>query len=248
MDANQATSLASTLGYLQTDDREIWEKLEKHIQRKILKKLNHNQVVEIARANNLCDRKSESLWNSLESYISTSFYPDKPFNAQQLIQIYFDFKTANQGSVALNELFYKNMLSVAPTIQSKDVSKILFVLSRESYIKEELSEAIAKRCSQVVSELNPKTLMYLTSFMIKNNCNHNYLSTVEKEIIDKINLFELNHMSYIVYYYCKFSGPEAMKTRNKAKLMSTIEEKLLLLGRRWWRTIGLKIWTIKWLS
>lgn len=226
MDADQTTSLAITLGYLRNTDKEIWDKLEKHIQRKILKKLDHNQVVEIAKANNLCDRKSESLWNSLESYISNSFYPDKPFDAQQLVQIYYDFKTANQGSAALSELFYKNMLSVASSINSKDINKLIFVLSKDSYIKEDLSEAISKRSSEVVAELDAKTLMYVTSFMIKNNSKHHYLSIVENEIIEKLNLFALNQLSYIVFYYAKFSSPESMKTNNRIRLMKAIEDRL----------------------
>lgn len=226
LNAAQAASLASILGFLQVNDEEIWSKLEKHIQRKVLKDLDQSAIADITRASQFCDRKNDALWNSLESHILKNIYPAKSFDASQLVQVYHDFKISNKGSAALNQKFSQNMLEVVGSAKGKDLTKLLYVLSKDSYVEQELIEAISKRGAEICSELDPKSIMHLVGFVIKNHASHKYLGELELEIVNKLNLFALNQLSYVVFHYAKFPTQEVMKSKNKKALMKAIEERL----------------------
>ena len=226
LNAAQTGSLTSVLGFLQVNEEEIWSKLEKHIQRKVLKDLDQDLIAEITRASLWCGRKSDALWNSLESHILKNIYPAKSFNATQLVQIYHDFRVSNKGSAALNQKFSQNILEVVASATGKELNKLIFVLAKDSYVDEEMIERISKRGAEICSELDPKSIMHLVGFFIKNHASHKYLSEVELEVIKKLNLFALNQLSYVVYHYAKFPTQEVMKSKNKMALMKAIEERL----------------------
>lgn len=217
----QSISLFKTLGILHCPIEDLWNKLEKHITRKVFRELSPHQIAIMIDSATKGNRSSDALWNTLESTIINRIYPKQSFTAEEITTVLTGFSQMTKGGEELLLGTRKNLLEVMENLNMKDYIKILQLYTKQRDLDSELIEALCNRSTAFLEVLEGSKLQIVFLGIMKTEIDKKYSKALRKVVISKVPTFNLASISAIVYHYSQFNF---FYTKGPDELLETIEK------------------------
>ena len=200
----------------------IWTEIEKRILINVTE-LNAREILVVVESLAKAKRKNEKLWETLEVILNEIFLLIQNFEASQLVNLYFSFKSAERGSDLLFENLAKGLCRKTDDFSGKDLEKLSQCLIGNEKIDEKFLRLILSDTIKIIPQLNANQVTCILALFSKNRVSGDYLEVIEVSFEKFLYQHTLKNFARVSHMYGVYLDQEIKVPGKRQEFLLNIE-------------------------
>lgn len=201
-DMSQTTHLLKTLTNLRIQDDELWENIRQHLNRKLSKDIDSDNIKDIVSTFYKNDKGCDKLWNTIESILLTKIFPKHDLKADAVVAVLLAFCKINKDSQQMMLALEQQILRVSVLLDGPSIARILSTYGKLKLGSDALYDELRKQVLLSAYKMDQQTLTtVLKSYILTRNTTPELLSVLEENIITKLTTFTVANITQLTQLY-----------------------------------------------